>query len=110
MRELKDQFIGALLVIITAAAAIAAALNFQQQNKFHLADDGVTWMDRAQKDGSTKVEALYIAPGAPAEKAGVRAGDILISISEYKVVDSADVTKVLTSRKIAKRASSVGMK
>ncbi len=96
MRELKEQFIGALLVVLTAAVAIAAALNFQQQNKFHLADDGVTWIDRAQKDGSTRVEALHIVPGAPAEKAGVQAGDILLSISEYKVADSSEVTQVLT--------------
>ncbi len=96
MRELKEQFVGALLVILTAAAAIAAVLNFQQQNKFHLADDGVTWIDRAQADGSNRVEALFIASRAPAEKAGLRAGDLLLSISEYKVADSSEATQVIT--------------
>ena len=46
MKELKQQLVSALLVIVTVAAVIAAAINFQQQSRFHLPDDGVTWLDR----------------------------------------------------------------
>ena len=46
MRELRQQLTNALLMIVTVAAVIAAAINFQQQSKFHLPDDGVTWVDR----------------------------------------------------------------
>ncbi len=46
MKELKQQFVSALLVVLTVAAVIAAAINFQQQSRFHLSDDGVTWVDR----------------------------------------------------------------
>jgi len=42
MKDLKLQFVSALLVIVTVAAVLAAALNFQQQSRYHLPDDGVT--------------------------------------------------------------------
>ncbi|MEO8026307.1 MAG: ATP-binding protein, partial [Bryobacteraceae bacterium] len=66
------------------------------QNRFHLADDGVTWQDRIQKNGSVRVEAEYVVPGGPAERAGIQAGDILISISGYNISDSSEATQVLT--------------
>ena len=46
MRELRQQLTNALLMIITVAAVVAAAINFQQQSKFHMPDDGVTWADQ----------------------------------------------------------------
>ena len=70
MKEIKDQLISALLVIVTVAAVISAGINFQQQQRFHLPDDGVTWVDR---DGAVK--AVYIAPDSGAARAGLRAGD-----------------------------------
>ena len=46
MQELRRQFAGGLIVILTIAAVIAAGINFQQQGRFHLPEDGVTWVDR----------------------------------------------------------------
>ena len=46
MRELRQQLTNALLMIVTVAVVVAAAINFQQQSKFHTPDDGVTWVDR----------------------------------------------------------------
>ena len=51
MKELRQQLVSALLVIVTVAAVVAAAINLQQQNKFHLPDDGVTWLDQSQGAG-----------------------------------------------------------
>ena len=76
MRELRQQLVNALLMIVTVAAVIAAAINFQQQSKFHMPDDGVTWVDRQQGDQMLPI-ATYIAPGSPAEKAGIHEGDTL---------------------------------
>jgi len=91
LKELKEQFVSALLVILTVAAVIAAALNFQQQRKFHLPEDGVTWVDRG---GS--VQALYVEPGGPAARAGIRNGDKVVSISGKKIEHAIDVIQVLT--------------
>src|SRR5437899_1194330 len=59
-QELKFQLSTAILTILTLAAGVAAFINFEQQNKFRLADDGVIWVDR-----HNAVEALYIKPGSP---------------------------------------------
>src|SRR5258708_20894028 len=82
MRELKQQLAGALLMILTVAAVVAAAINFQQQGKFHLPDDGTTWLDQAT-DGKGTVErpvAVHVTKGSPAEKAGIHEGDVVLSI------------------------------
>ena len=59
MRELKQQLVSALLVILTVAAVVAAAINFQQQSRYHLPDDGVTWVDLARTmRADTKIAGL----------------------------------------------------
>jgi len=94
MRELKQQLVSALLVIVTMAAVIAAGINFQQQSRYHLPDDGVTWMDRTSGD-SSRVVAAYISPGSPGEKAGIHKGDALVSIEGTKIENSSDATQML---------------
>jgi hypothetical protein len=53
MKELKQQLVSALAVVLTVAAVVAAARNFQQQSRVHLTDDGVTWADHNSPDGET---------------------------------------------------------
>ncbi|HWZ31440.1 MAG TPA: ATP-binding protein [Bryobacteraceae bacterium] len=91
---MKQQLVSALLVIVTMAAVIAAGINFQQQSRYHLPDDGVTWMDRTSGD-STRVVAAYISPGSPGEKAGIHKGDALVSIEGTKIENSSDATQML---------------
>jgi len=94
MKELKQQFASALLVILTVAAVIAAGVNFQQQNRYHLPDDGVTWVDRPAGD-TNRVVALRIQPGSPAAKAGLHSGDVLVSIEGVKIDSSEKATQIL---------------
>jgi two-component system, NtrC family, sensor kinase len=96
MKELRQQLVGALLVIITVAAVIAAAINLQQQNKFHLPDDGVTWLDQSEgADQNSAVVAVFVARGSPGEKAGIHKGDRLVSIADLTIQRALDVTAVL---------------
>lgn len=99
MREIKDQLIGALLVILTVAAVISALINFQQQRKFHLPDDGVIWADR---DGAVK--ALHVEKGGPADKCLLRPGDRIISIAGRKIEKATDVMDVLTKVRLLDKA------
>ena len=46
-QELKFQLSTAILTILTLAAGVSAVINFQQQYRFRLPDDGVIWVDRA---------------------------------------------------------------
>ncbi|MEQ1884352.1 MAG: ATP-binding protein [Bryobacteraceae bacterium] len=99
MRELKQQLASALLVILTVAAVVAAAVNLQQQSRFHLPDDGVTWDDRAgviQNDLSKVLPvAVYIEPGSPGERGGIHKGDALVSIAGVPVERAIDATAIL---------------
>ena len=64
-QELKFQLSTAILTILTVAAAVAAVINFEQQRKFRLPDDGVVWVDR---EGG--VEALHIEPAVQEPRPG----------------------------------------
>jgi PAS domain-containing protein len=90
MRELRAQFVNALLVILTLAAVVCAGINFRQQNKFRLPEDGVTWAER-----SHGLEALHVAPGSAAQRAGLRGGDVLRRINGAPVETATDVTRIL---------------
>jgi two-component system NtrC family sensor kinase len=92
LRELKDQLISALLVIVTVAAVISAGINFQQKRRFHLHDDGVTWVDR-----SGTVKAAYIERDSGAARAGLRVGDTLISIGGRHIEQATDATQILVN-------------
>src|ERR1700722_15641166 len=94
MREFRQQLVSALLVIVTVAAVIAAAINFQQQSRFALPDDGVAWTDQATSD-SDQVVAAYVTPGSPALKAGLRTGDVLLSIEGVWMDNALKATEVL---------------
>src|SRR5262245_13426938 len=101
MRELKQQLARGCLVILTVAAVVAAAINFQQQGKFHLPDDGVTWLDQVSGATGTRsrpVErpvAVHVTPGSPGEKAGIHEGDVLVAVDGVKIGRAADATQVL---------------
>jgi len=94
MRELKQQLVNALLVTVTLAAIIAAGINFQQQGKFHLPDDGVSWVDQGSNGQEVPV-AVYVAAGSPAEKAGIHKGDVLVSIDGLPIHKAIEATEVL---------------
>jgi PAS domain S-box-containing protein len=89
-QELKFQLSTAILTILTLAAGVSAFINFQQQNKFRLPEDGVIWADR-----QGAVEALYVKPSSPGTNAGIHAGDHLLDIDGVKIEQATDVAKVL---------------
>jgi two-component system NtrC family sensor kinase len=92
LQELKFQLSTAILTMLTFGAGVTAVFNFEQQQKFRLPEDGVIWVDRA-----TGVEALYVAPGSGAGKAGVHAGDRLRSIDGFRILKAANVAQVLAT-------------
>lgn len=96
MRELREQLIGALLVIVTAAAVVSAALNLQQQNRYRQPDDGVTWADHVEDSGAAYPVARYVAQGSPAEKAGIREGDRLLAIEGRPVETAAQAIEIFS--------------
>ncbi len=92
LQELRFQLSTALLTVITIAAAIAAGVNYELNHKFRLPDDGVVWADRA--DG---VVAAKVVPDGPADRAGIRTGDVLVSIQSGSILHADDVPRTLAA-------------
>lgn len=95
MKDLENQLVSALLVVLTAAGLICAGINFQKQRSFQLAEDGVTWVDRFDPARKPVVMALVVDPGSGAAKAGIREGDVLLRINGAAIGASIDATKVI---------------
>ncbi len=100
MKELKTQIVSALLVILTLAAVVAAGINFRQQQLYPTPEDGVEWVDRLDRHpkaqaGPGLVEARFVIPNSPADKAGIHVGDVLERIQTVPVERAQDVPQVL---------------
>jgi hypothetical protein len=91
-QELKFQLSTAVLTVLTLAAGAAAFINFDQQRKFRLPDDGVVW-----SDSRSGVEVLHVAKGSGAFRAGIRPGDRLKSIDGAPITKAVNVAQVLAS-------------
>src|ERR1700729_1936584 len=91
-QELKFQLSTAILTILTLAARVGALLNFQQQQRFHLTEDGVIWIYR-----NGGVEALSAPAASEGYKAGLRTGDRLKMINGLPIQRALEVPQVLAS-------------
>jgi two-component system NtrC family sensor kinase len=91
MNEQLRMRLGAVtLALLSLAAVIFAALNFQQRSRFVLPDDGVTWMDSAQG-----VVAWHVVTAGPGDRAGIRTGDYVETIRGAAIRRATDVTRIL---------------
>jgi two-component system NtrC family sensor kinase len=79
-----------VLALATLAAMIFAWLNFVQRETFDIPDDGVAWLDT-----TNGTQAWRLAPNSPAAQAGIRPGDLLISINSIPVRSQVQVTRRL---------------
>src|SRR5947209_12213352 len=70
--------VGMLLVLGVANIALRA--------QAHQVEDGVLWADRAEG-----VTASDIAPGSPAERAGIQPGDVLLAVNGLAVERRSEV-------------------
>jgi two-component system NtrC family sensor kinase len=91
MKENLRVRVGAVvLALATLTAIIFAWLNFVQRARYDLVDDGVAW-----SDSPAGILAWKVAPNSPASVAGVRPGDILLTINEVTVPDASHVVRRL---------------
>jgi two-component system NtrC family sensor kinase len=79
-----------VLAFLTLAAIIFAILNFQQRSRYVLPEDGVTWLDTAGG-----VQAWHVQANSPATNAGIKQGDIVLSVRGTAIHRATDVTRVL---------------
>src|SRR5438067_2579619 len=91
MRQNVRASLGAVvLALATLAAVIFALINFDQRSRFEVVYDGVAWLDTDHG-----VQASRVSPNAPATRAGIRPGDILLTINTASVTRAAEVARRL---------------
>ncbi len=85
-------------MVLMVAAVVAATINLRQQSVYVLPDDGVTWVDvSAGESGedTSRAMAAVVVPGGPADRAGIRTGDLLLSMGGLRVGSSEEAARVL---------------
>ncbi|MGC0777233.1 MAG: PDZ domain-containing protein, partial [Candidatus Acidiferrum sp.] len=91
MKENLRVRVGAVVLALATLAAVTYAwINFRQRSEFDLVDDGVAWSDSA-----AGIEAWRVAPDSPAAGAGIRPGDLLLTINDSAVPNAAHVARRL---------------
>ena len=76
------------LALLSLVLAVFGVLNFQQRGLYQAPDDGVSWIDASQ--GPT---AWIVVRGGPADRAGIREGDLLKAINGQPVTNAADAVQ-----------------
>jgi two-component system NtrC family sensor kinase len=99
-RELTVRFTAVLLAVLTVAAIFFAWFNLQKEQSFAVPSDGVWWMER---EGSLRAER--VDPNGPGENAGVKEGDLLLTVNEQPVSTVAGVTRRLERTGIWSKAT-----
>ena len=90
VKEYTTRFAALLLALITLTAICFAWINFFKEREYQLPYDGVWWVSA---NGQAKAEKVaWEGPGA---RAGVRAGDVLVSIDGRTVTTNVGVTRAL---------------
>src|SRR5436309_3621150 len=77
-------------VLLTLAILILGALNVQQKRRYVPPEDGAAWIQT-----SRGVEALQVSPDGPAERAGIRRGDLLKAIEGQAIQNDRHVPRIL---------------
>jgi two-component system NtrC family sensor kinase len=89
-REFEARFTAILLALLTVAAGIFAGFNYKIEHQTAIPDDGAWWMER-----NGHLVADRLEPNGPAERAGVRRGDEVVSVNGHAVDTLASVTRQL---------------
>ena len=87
--------------VVLGVAVVLAALgvyNIVLKATWTLMDDGVFW-----KEAPPGVMAARLAPGGPAALAGVKEGDVLLSLDGEDVLDAKQVEERLAHRRPGER-------
>jgi len=87
-REFEARFTAILLALLTVAAMVFAGFNYKIEHQSAIPDDGAWWMER-----NGHLVADRLEPNGPAERAGVRRGDVVVNVNGRTVSTSAAMTR-----------------
>lgn len=87
-RESQVRFVASLLATLTVAVIVFAYINWQKEQQYEIPYDGVWWVEQ-----SGHLTAKRVQFAGPAEKAGIKAGDTMVSVNGEEVNNSAGLTR-----------------
>ena len=73
----QTRILAIVLALATVAGCVLAAMNFEREGGFDVPTDGILWTE-----ASGGLRAERVPPDSPGQRAGVRAGDILVGIND----------------------------
>jgi len=89
-REFQARFTVILLSILTVAAVVFAGYNYRLDHQSAIPDDGAWWLER-----HGQIVADRLDPGGPAALAGIRNGDVVVSVNGHSITSAASLTRQL---------------
>lgn len=94
-RSLQTRFVAVTLALLTAAAVLLAIFNFQQEQHFQRPTDGVWW-----EESHGTLQAERVPADSAGERAGIKAGDFLLSVNQQPTPRIASLTREMYRTKI----------
>jgi two-component system, NtrC family, sensor kinase len=89
-KDLQTRFFAVFLGLVSVAAVVFAAINFQKSSGFPSPTDGVWWIENGGH-----LQAQRVDPDSPGEKAGVKRGDLLFSVDGHAVSNVGSLERQL---------------
>jgi two-component system NtrC family sensor kinase len=89
-RESQARFVAVLLFLLTVAAVVFAGFNFQTEQNSSAPDDGVWWVEH-----NSHLVADRVDPNGPGAKAGIKAGDELVSVNGQEIKGTPGLVRQL---------------
>ena len=86
----QSRLLAVVLAVVTLAAVVLAVLNLRQESGFDIPTDGAWWME-----SSGGLRAKRVSDGTPAERAGVRKGDLLLAVDDHPAPRLSDLEREL---------------
>ena len=89
-RDFQIRFTAVLLVVLTTAAIMLAAISFRKGSQYAVPYDGVWWVEHGQDLVADRVDT-----NSPGARAGVRVGDRVVEVDGHAVSRTSAVTQRL---------------
>ncbi len=99
-KELQTRFFAVFLAIISVAAVAFAWINFHKSGEFPTPTDGIWWTE-----AGSHLKAQRVDPDSPGEKAGVKPGDLLVSVDGHDISNVGSLERQLYRVGIWSKAS-----
>jgi two-component system, NtrC family, sensor kinase len=89
-REFQARFTAVLLALLTTAAVVYAAYNFEIERAYQVPTDGVWWVEHNGRLLADDVEA-----NGPGARAGIKTGDQLTAVDGHQINTTSDRVRQL---------------